>query len=198
MIAVTWEDESRAYKAFTELSSSPPVTINQMAVVQRDLSGHIAVREGANSIFGAAAAGSVLGAAVGILAGPVGLLLGFSGGALFGSLVDADAAASNDLLLASLSSNIKPGTTALIADVEEIDATLLDAYAKTAGGQILRVRYDELFDEVASAVTAAEAAADAAGAAIRAGKKAERKAEREKTWDAVKAKLEKFFSSSRA
>ncbi|OZI71804.1 DUF1269 domain-containing protein [Bordetella genomosp. 12] len=170
-----------------------------MAVVQRDASGHISVREGANSIFGTGAAtGSVIGAVVGILGGPVGILLGFSGGALFGSLADADAATGDDLLLSSLSAQILPGTTALIADVEEVDPSLLDAFVKSSGGRALRVRYDELFDEVASSVAAAEAAADAAEDAIRAGKKAERKAERDKKWDAVKAKLEKFFSSSRA
>ncbi len=63
---------------------------------------------------------------VGVLGGPLGVLLGFGTGALVGGAFDVDRASSVDSALGLLSAPIPPGSTALIVDAVETTPEPLD------------------------------------------------------------------------
>ncbi|QZE27330.1 hypothetical protein K4X33_13825 [Brevibacterium casei] len=130
-----------------------------------------------------------MGALIGILGGPLGVLLGFATGALIGSTVDAERTFDADDALTVFSSALPAGRTGVIAEVEETDPAVLDDFAKSTGAELLRRPEDEVLDEVAAAEDAAIAAADAAREKAKEAKKAERKEKREERIAKIKAKL---------
>ena len=62
----------------------------------------------------------------GVLAGPVGVLLGGSMGALAGGTAEVARSADQDFALDSISKDIEPGSTALVAEVSEYAELDLD------------------------------------------------------------------------
>lgn len=197
VIIISWPEEAKAYQALSELRSSSSNGINQAAVVQRSEDGKIVVRDGSSKTDGLGTlTGSALGSLIGILGGPVGVLLGFSTGALFGSIADFGSVIDDQAVLAGISSAIKPGSTTLIVDINETNPKLVDALVAGSGGKLIRRSYDEVYDEITSAAAAAEAAVAAASKAIREEKRAERKADREKKWEETKAKFKALLPAA--
>ena len=197
VIVVTWPEESKAYKALSDLKAVGSSQINQAAVAQRTSNGQLILREGGSNVSGLGTlTGSALGALVGILGGPVGVLLGFSTGALFGSLSDMNTAIDDGSVLAGISTAIRPGMTALIADINEETNSIVDGLVSASGGTLIRRSFDEVHEEVTSAEAALVAATAAAHKAIRDEKRAENKAIREKRWEETKSNFKSFFGIS--
>jgi uncharacterized membrane protein len=94
------EHAHKAVRALQDLHRSGDIRLDAIAIVERIQDGRTTVLEHAESSqLRGAAGGGVVGAVIGLLTGPVGLLLGGASGAMVGSLVDhADAEASEDLL----------------------------------------------------------------------------------------------------
>ena len=97
---VTFPVESQAYEAFSHLKNKPVTssyTILQMVIV-KNIDGNVVPKDGFDSgqdTTDDTWMGGLLGAAVGILGGPIGILLGGGVGLLAGSLVDESDAADN-------------------------------------------------------------------------------------------------------
>lgn len=92
--------------------------------------------------------GGLLGAAVGILGGPIGILLGGGVGLLAGSLVDESDAADNTSLLTYSSRSLLPGQTALIALVQEDDSADFDMQFDGMDCAVMHWDAAEIADEV--------------------------------------------------
>ena len=119
------------------------------------------------------ASGSLIGMLVGVLGGPVGVLLGWGAGALMGGAFDLDRAATSDEALAVLGRAIPPGSTALIASVEEPAVEVIDAEMYALGGEVTRRSVGEVMAELEAAEEAADAAAREARRVVREKRKAE-------------------------
>ncbi len=193
---VTWADSSKAYQAMTNLrNGSFSFDLVQAAIVQRNVNGTLEVKDGGNAVVGSGAvAGSLLGMLVGVLGGPVGVLLGWGSGAVFGSLADADVVNDSDSILASMSRAVLPGTTALLLELNEPTPAELDAFVAKEGGVIVRRPADEVRAEIAAAQDAAAAAAAEAHRVVHEQKKQENKDKLEATWNHLKDKFKKTFS----
>jgi hypothetical protein len=126
---------------------------------------------------------------VGVLGGPLGVLLGFGTGALVGGIFDVDRATSVDSALSLLSAQIPPGSTALIVDAVETTPEPLDQLAARFGATIERQPAMQVADEVEAAEAAAEAAQKEADRVLRERKRAEVKAKIDEKVDAVREKL---------
>ena len=63
---------------------------------------------------------------IGVLGGPVGVLLGWGAGAMMGGAFDVDRAVTSDEALTVLGQAIPPGSTAVIASVEESAVEVID------------------------------------------------------------------------
>ena len=109
----------------------------------------------------------------GVLGGPVGVLLGWGAGAMMGGAFDVDRAVTSDEALTVLGRAIPPGSTAVIASVEESAVEVIDAEMKKLDGEVTRRPVDEVMRELEAAEEAADAAAREARRVVREKRKAE-------------------------
>jgi uncharacterized membrane protein len=119
------------------------------------------------------AGGSLIGLLIGVLGGPVGVLLGWGAGATVGGAFDSDRSVKSDEALTVLGTAIPAGSTALIASVEEPAVEVIDGEMKELEGEVTRRPVDEVMSEFEAAEDAADAAAHEARREIREKRKAE-------------------------
>ncbi len=96
---------------------------------------------------------------VGVLGGPVGVLVGWGAGAVMGSLFDIDRAEKSDEALYAFGRAIPPESTAVIAVVGEPAVEVIDGEMAKLGGEVTRRPVDEVMSELEAAERAADAAA---------------------------------------
>ena len=109
---------------------------------------------------------------IGILGGPLGMLLAGSAGVLVGALVDDREADKGESVLASFSKSLQVGQAALVAELVERNPAMVDSAMAELGGRVLRRPLDEVEVEIAAA------------------EQAQRKAEKEAREQLLKARLE--------
>jgi uncharacterized membrane protein len=162
LIAVTFEDDSKAYEALTRLkqaSIAGRVGVRGAAVVQRGVDGRISIPEGADAVIGTGVmGGGLLGLVLGVFGGPVGVFLGFGAGALVGSFFDVRRAERESGVLELIADMLPLGGNAVVAEVDEYAVEVVDGEMFSLGGTVLRVPAAEVLAAVESAEKAAEAA----------------------------------------
>jgi uncharacterized membrane protein len=177
VVVVRFTEPSKAYQALSvlkECDADGRIGLESAAVVERTAQGELRIAEGADNVaLVGTASGSLVGMLVGVLGGPVGVLLGWGAGALIGSAFDVERAATSDEALTALGTAIPPGSTAVIADVEEPAVEVIDAEMYTLGGEVTRRSALDVMGELAAADEAAEAAAREARRTLRETRKAE-------------------------
>jgi uncharacterized membrane protein len=179
VLVIRFDEPSTAYQALSVLKASAAdgrIGLDSAAVVARAEDGTLDVPESAyGDEFVGLASGSVIGMLVGVLGGPVGLLLGWGAGAMAGGAFDLDRAISSDEALTVLGGAIPAGSTAVIANVEEPAVEVIDGEMTKLGGQVTRRPLVEVMAELDAAEEAADAAAHAARKAVREKRKAQLK-----------------------
>ena len=193
VVVVRFADPSKAYQALSVLKQCDAegrIDLEGAAVVERTAAGGLVVSEKDDDVdYAGTVGGSVIGMLVGVLGGPVGILLGLGTGALVGSAVDIDRAETSEEALTVLGRSIPPGSTALMASVEEPATEVIDAEMYGLGGEVTRRPVDEVMVELAAAEEAAEAAAREARRVVREKRKAELHANVEEQVTTMKEKL---------
>jgi uncharacterized membrane protein len=152
--------------------------------------GEIVVKDRAGSYdFAGAASGGLLGLLIGILGGPLGVLIGGTYGLLVGSLVDLEEAEDSDSVLAQISASVRPGHTALLAEVTEQSPEVVDTAMADLGGTVLRRPVYEVEAEIAAAEQAQRKAKREADRELRRGRREHTKEQVQTTVEQMKAKL---------
>ena len=131
---------------------------------------------------------------MGVLGGPLGLLLGGTGGALLGSLIDLDTADEAESVLATMARAIQPGKTALIAHVTEPAVEVVDSETERLGGKVVRRPVVDVEAEIAAAEEAARSAEAEARRKIREQKTTERREKVQEKIDQLKAEWNSYGS----
>ena len=126
---------------------------------------------------------------VGVLGGPVGVLLGWGAGAMMGGAFDVDRAVTSDEALTVLGQAIPTGSTAVIASVEEPAVEVIDGEMKKLDGEVTRRSAAEVMSELEAAEAAADAAAREARRTVREQRKTEVSAGVEQRVGKLKEKL---------
>jgi uncharacterized membrane protein len=162
VIAVSFPEEANAYEALArlkELDSGEDVGLHEAAVVAREQDGRITVKDqfGAES-FEDTVGGGLLGLLVGVLGGPLGVLLGGASGLLVGSLFDGDDDDETRSALADMSKSIHVGPPGLLAEVAESAPAAVDAVMAHLNGTVVRRSSIDVEVEVAAAEDAQRAA----------------------------------------
>jgi uncharacterized membrane protein len=193
VVVVRFADPSKAYQALSvlkECDASGRIGLESGAVVERTAAGELLIPDGSDNVGPVGvASGSLIGMLIGVLGGPVGVLLGWGAGAMMGGAFDLDRAITSDEALTTLGQAIPPGSTAVIASVEEPAVEVIDGEMKKLDGEVTRRPVGEVMSELEVAEEAAEAAARAARKAVRQRHKAELSANVHERVESVKEKL---------
>ena len=193
VVVVRFPEPSKAYQALSVLKDADAagrIGLESAAVVERTAQGELRVPESADNLeLMGTASGSLVGMLVGVLGGPVGLLIGWGAGALMGGAFDLDRAETSDEALSVLGRAIEPGSTAVIAQVEEPVVEVIDGEMAMLGGEVTRRPVAEVMDELEAAEKAADAAAREARRTVREQHKAEVKADVDERVGKLKEKL---------
>jgi uncharacterized membrane protein len=186
---IGFTEPSKAYQALSVLKSCNAdgrIGLESAAIVERTPEGTLHIPESAdNAELVGMASGSVVGMLIGVLGGPVGMLLGWGAGAMMGGAFDLDRAVTSDEALTVLGTAIPAGSTAVIANIEEPAVEVIDGEMAKLGGEVTRRPVSDVMAEL----DAAEAAADAAAREARKVVRQQKKAEFEEHVAKVKAKL---------
>ena len=177
VVVVGFTEPSKAYQALSvlkECSAEGRIGLESAAIVERTQEGELRIPESVdNDELVGMASGSLIGMLIGVLGGPLGVLIGWGGGALMGGAFDVGRAVTSDEALTVLGRAIPPGTTAVIASVDEPAVEVIDAEMYKLGGEVTRRPVAEVMGELEAAEEAADAAADEARRELREKRKAE-------------------------
>src|SRR6188472_91217 len=177
VVVVRFTEPSNAYQALSvlkERDAKGSIGLESAAVVERTAQGELRYPESADNVGPiGTVSGSLIGMLVGVLGGPVGVLVGWGAGALMGGAFDVDRAVTSDEALTVLGQAIPPGSTAVIASVEESAVEVIDAEMYGLGGEVTRRPVDEVMGELDAAEEAADAAAREARRTLREKRKAD-------------------------
>ena len=177
VVVVTFEESNKAYEALSvlkQLNAQDRISLASAAVVERTPEGELHTPEDVDNVgLVGTASGSLIGMLIGVLAGPLGMLIGFGAGAVMGGAVDMDRAEESDEAVTALAKAISPGSTGVIACVEEPVPEVIDAEMGMLGGQVTRRPAVQVLEELEAADVAADAAAREARHAMHAKRRAE-------------------------
>jgi uncharacterized membrane protein len=148
-------NDKNAYQALTdlkELDSQGQIKIAGAAVVARDVDGRVDIKsEVGKTPYEGTATGGTIGLLVGIIGGPLGMLLGGSYGLLVGSLFDMDDVSTTESVLGDISKQVQPTRTAVLAQVTEQSPEVIENAMAKLGGEVLRRPVVDVEQEIAAA-----------------------------------------------
>ncbi|HUO71013.1 MAG TPA: DUF1269 domain-containing protein [Solirubrobacteraceae bacterium] len=195
VVAVSFSEHSNAYEALNrlkELDGTDEVSVRGAAVVIRGEDGKVVTKEqiGDESWTGTAS-GGLIGLLIGVLGGPLGIIVGGASGVLVGSLFDEDDMDETESALADISKSVRVGTPALLADVIEENPVAIDAAMANLGGTVLRRSAGDVQAEVAAAEEAQREAKKKARKELRDARHKKHKEEIDAKVADLKAKLDR-------
>ena len=149
------KNDENAYQALTDLKqldSQGQIKIVGAAVVARDSDGRVEIKSEVGDVpYEGTASGGVIGLLVGIIGGPLGVLLGGATGVVVGSLFDIDDAETTESVLSEISKQVRPNRTAVLAQVTEQSNEVIDTAMARVGGEVMRRPAVEVEEEIAAA-----------------------------------------------
>lgn len=155
VIAVSFEEDRNAYNALTvlkELDSQKRVGVQEAVVVVRGEDGQVVEKDRVESMFlPNTAGGGLIGLLIGIIGGPLGMLIGSASGVFIGSLFDLGDIDDTESALGAISSTVQVGRTSLLAVIDEQTPEVVDAAMSELGGTVLRRPVADVEAELAAA-----------------------------------------------
>ncbi|HEY1294789.1 MAG TPA: DUF1269 domain-containing protein [Chloroflexota bacterium] len=140
VILAAFKDENGADLALEQLKAAKKehlIAVPNVAVLRKDKDGKLHVKEPTDMGAGRGAAiGGVLGGLTGLVFGPVGLAL-VGGAAVGGIIARLHDSGFKDDRLRQLGENLQPGTSAILAVIEHIWVTELEAELQKAGADVV-------------------------------------------------------------
>ena len=137
--------------SLARLAETGEIDLRGAAIVERHPDGrwHFPEETAQPSYRGTITAGAV-GALIGLLAGPAGLLLGGAAGLVIGSSVEIGDTEQVETIIHALPRMVPPGTTAVLADVYETSPDAVDHAVKASGATSLRMPRTEVEKQLAA------------------------------------------------
>jgi len=163
IVVVGFDDNRRAHKALDvlrRLDNQKRVVLNNAAIVKRTEDGRVVPTETSfiDRLGTAPVKGGLIGAVVGLLGGPAGMVVGGTAGVLVGMGNEMRKSYKEESALKSIGRLITPGMTGLIAEVEEYSVETLDSDMRQIGATVQRWTRSEIEREI-EAMNKAEGAA---------------------------------------
>lgn len=155
VILATFKEDSVAYEAFSKVSNMGDATnlkINQLAVIQKTPKGYDVKDSLDNQTESRMFNGGVIGAVIGIMGGPLGILCGWIVGDLAGIGTSYLKNKRTNTIFDSISNVLIDGETALLMYVDEDDPSYLDiTLSDKLGANLIRFNYDDVETDIKDA-----------------------------------------------
>jgi uncharacterized membrane protein len=123
LIMAVFEAEESASKAYKELHQAEKrklVDTENVVVIFKEAEGKIHIKETAEDVAGEVSIGALVGGALGLLAGPVGVIIFGATGAILGGLsAKLDDVGFDDSALERIGETLQPGSSAIITVLED-------------------------------------------------------------------------------
>lgn len=122
MLVAVFDSETVAAEGLSALKGlhkDGDITVYATAVLVKDASGKVSIKQAAEQGPIGTGLGMLAGSMVGLLAGPVGLAVGASMGTLTGLIFDLNKSGIDVQFVDEVSKALSPGKAAVLADVEE-------------------------------------------------------------------------------
>ena len=152
LILAVFEDESAAtdsYKALHKAEKEKKVDLENVVVISKEAEGKIHVKESAEEISGEVGIGALVGGALGILAGPLGIItFGAMGAALGGISAKLDDVGFDDSQLERLAESLQPGESAILAVLDSKYVDLLVEKLQERGARVAREEMPKNFGKL--------------------------------------------------
>jgi uncharacterized membrane protein len=201
MLVAVFGTELAAYEglgALKDLHKDRDITLYATAVIVKDSSGAVTVKQGADEGPIGTAIGMLSGSAVGLLGGPVGVAIGASLGSLTGMIFDLDKSGVDIDFVDEVSKALTPGKAAVLADIEETWLTPVDTRIEKLGGVVFRrLRSEVVEDQLDREAAEFDAELKQLKEEL-AQARAENKAEVQKHIDATKQKIQATQAHAKA
>ncbi|HEY6736288.1 MAG TPA: hypothetical protein VI322_01075 [Candidatus Saccharimonadia bacterium] len=142
-----------------DLDNKGEITLYAAAVVTKDVQGEAQVKKSADVGPVGTAVGMTAGALLGIVGGPAGVAAASAGGGLLGMLTDAGVSGVGLDFLDEVAEVMVPGTSAVVAEIDEDWVTPVDVRIAELGGVVFRGPKVEVVEDQLDAESAAAAQA---------------------------------------
>ena len=149
ILVSVFDSERMAFEGLTalkDLHREGDITLYASTVIVKDPSGTVEVRQTADRGPIGTFAGIVTGALVGLLGGPVGVAVGAYVGGFGGLMYDMFNAGVGIDFVDEVSASLTPGKAAVVADIDEMWVTPIDARLAALGGTTFRRLHGEVID----------------------------------------------------
>jgi uncharacterized membrane protein len=145
LLAVVFDKESSAYeaaRALNQLDAEGSITVYNAQVIEKNADGTATTKD-TEAFPLQTAKGYLLGSLVGLLGGPVGLGIGMAVGTTAGMIGDVNIAGLNSDFVNDVTTALRPGKFALLADLNEEWVTPVDTRMESLGGVVFRTARKE-------------------------------------------------------
>jgi uncharacterized membrane protein len=152
VIFVGFDTEQKAYdadRALHEMHRDGSLTLYGAAVVAKDHSGAVAIRELPDEGPLGTVTGMVTGGLIGLIGGPVGAVVGMSSGTLVGAAFDLARDGIDTEFVEDAGAHLDPGKAAVIAEIDESWEVPLDTRMEALGGKVIRRTRTQIEDAIA-------------------------------------------------
>ena len=140
-IVTVFENEKAAYEgsqALLDLHRDGNIVLFAQAVITKDAEGNVQLEDAADEGPIGTATGMLVGSLIGAFAGPTGLLAGAAAGGLGGWFADLYNVGVDGQFVQDVGDLLKPGKSAVIAEVSEGWTTPVDTEMEKLGGTVFR------------------------------------------------------------
>jgi uncharacterized membrane protein len=149
MIVAVFDTEAKAYeglRALGELHREGSLTVYSDAVVAKDATGTVALRQSGSVGPVGTLLGGATGTLIGLLGGPAGAAAGMLVGSVGGSAFDIANLGVGTDFVDEVSKRLTPGRAAVVAEIEEEWITPLDDRMDKIGGNVFRRSRRDVID----------------------------------------------------
>jgi len=149
MIVAVFDTEPGAYdglKALSELHREGTLTVYSDAVIAKDATGKVAMRQSGDKGPVGTLLGGATGSLIGLLGGPAGAAMGMYAGSLSGAAFDIANLGVGADFLDEVSKQLVPGKAAVVAEIEEEWIAPLNDRIEKAGGTVYRRSRSQVID----------------------------------------------------
>ena len=151
MLVVVFNNRQKAFEgrtALQELENEGKIGVYVSAVIAKDADGRVAVLETNGPRWVGPLVGSFLGSIVGLLVGPPGAAIGAAVGLTAGTAAEANNLRISRGFMQHVNKELRPGTYALLAEIQEGWTRPVDECMGKIGGTVFRRSLWDVADTV--------------------------------------------------